>query len=75
MTITVGHIGALLGLIDLAAALLCFASWWRVRGYGYGTPLYARGRDSKRLARLCAVSGILLLAIARFTPLWALEVA
>lgn len=73
--LTWGHIVALAGLADLLGALWFALSWWRVREYGYGTPLYARGRVARRLAVLSACSAILLIAIGALTPLWRMSIA
>ena len=75
MGITIGLIVMLAGLADLIGAFWFFSSWWQVRDYGYGTPLYARGRVARRLALLCAASAVILIAVGRLTPLWRMEVA
>ena len=72
-TITLGHVLMLLAAIAVVAAVAYARTAMRYRGFGIGTPQYARERMSRRLAVYALVLAVLLGGLC-FTPLRYLEI-
>ena len=68
MTLTLGHVLLLLALIAAAAAIGYAATAMRNRGFGRGTPQYARARMARRSA-FYSLALALLFAVLCLTPL------
>jgi hypothetical protein len=68
-TITLGHVLMLLGLLAGLYAVWQASIWLRHRGFGYGTPQYARARDGRRYAVWGLAAALILYALGCFTPL------
>ena len=67
--LTLGHVLIALAALEAVGAIVSAMNWARYRDQLRGTPLYARKRDARRLTILLAVSALILLAVACFTPL------
>lgn len=74
-TITLGHILMLLGALVGLYALWQLVIALRHRGYGYGTPQYARGRDGRRYFVWSLLVVLGLFALACLTPLRDMAIA
>ena len=72
--ITLGHVLMLLAATAVVAAIAYFATAMRYRGFGIGTPQYARERMSRRLAVYALVLAVLLGGLC-FTPLGEMAIA
>ena len=73
--ITFGHLLAALGALVLVYAALQAVTWLRHRGYGYGTPQYARARDGRRFAAWSIAVALILFAAGCLTPLCRIAIA
>ena len=67
--LTLGHVLVALAAIDLLAAIFFGMTWMRYSSELRGTPLYARGRDARRLTIWLVLFAIVTLAIGCLTPL------
>ena len=67
--LTVCHVLVALAALDLVAAALLGMRWMKYSKELRGTPLYARGRDARRLTIWLAIGAVLMLALAYLTPL------
>lgn len=67
--LTVGHVLLVVAAFEALGAIFCGLAWMRHRSELRGTPLYARGRDARRLTLWLAVSALFLLLLAALTPL------
>jgi hypothetical protein len=73
--LTWGHVLMAAAFLAVLATLWYGLSWWRHRGTGRGTPLYARARDARRATIYGAVAAILFAIIGCLTPLCTLPIA
>ena len=62
--ITWGHLLMLAGLVAALYGAVQLVAYVRHRGYGRGTPQYARARDGRRFATLAAAAALALLLAA-----------
>ena len=67
--LTLCHVLTALAALDLLAAVFFGMSWMKYSKELRGTPLYARGRDARRLTIWLAIGAVLMLALAYLTPL------
>ena len=67
--VTWGHVLAALGVAALVIAAGQLLAWRRNRGFGAGTPQYARARDGRRFSLWGAITALLLFAAGCLTPL------
>jgi hypothetical protein len=67
--LTWGDALAALAALLLLVALVQAAAWLRNRGFGAGTPQYARARDGRRYALWALAAALLLFAAGCLTPL------
>ena len=68
VTLLLGHLLALLAALAILASFAFALAWVRHRGFGRGTPQYARGRTARRSAAYALVLAILLAGLF-LTPL------
>ena len=73
-TLYLGHVLALLVLLAILASIGFGFSWARHRGYGRGTPQYARARDARRSAAYALVAALVLAGLW-LTPLCDVAIA
>jgi len=67
--LTLCHILVALAALDLIAAIIFGMRWMRYSSELRGTPLYARGRDARRLTIWLVIGAVILLILAYLTPL------
>ena len=67
--LTVCHILVALAALDLIAAAFFAMTWMKYSKELRGTPLYARGRDARRLTIWLVLGAVVMLALAYLTPL------
>ena len=67
--LTVCHVLTALAALDLLAAVFFAMTWMKYSKELRGTPLYARGRDARRLTIWLAIGAVLMLGLAYLTPL------
>ena len=67
-TLFLGHLLALLAVFAILASFAFAIAWVRHRGFGRGTPQYARARSARRSAAYALVLAILLAGLC-LTPL------
>ena len=67
--LTVGHVLMAAAAADALVAIFYGSRWMRYSSELRGTPLYARGRDARRLAILLGGSVVVFLVLACLTPL------
>ena len=73
--ITWGHVLMALAALAALAAIWYGLSWYRHRGTGRGTPLYARARDARRATIWSSVAAVILAALGCLTPLCTMAIA
>ena len=67
--LTLCHVLVALAALDLIAAAFFAMTWMKYSKELRGTPLYARGRDARRLTIWLVVGAVLMLVLAYLTPL------
>jgi len=67
--LTLAHVLMAVAALEALGALFYGLTWLRHRAELRGTPLYARGRDARRLTIWLAIFALLFLALACLTPL------
>ena len=67
--LTLCHVLTALAALDLLAAAFFGMTWMKYNKELRGTPLYARGRDARRLTIWLVIGAVLMLALAYLTPL------
>ena len=73
--LTVCHVLVALAALDLVAAILFGMRWMKYSSELRGTPLYARGRDARRMTIGLVIGAIVLLILAYLTPLGAIALS
>ena len=73
-TLYLGYALAALALVAILASLAFALAWARHRGFGRGTPQYARGRTARRKAAYALVVALVLAGLC-LTPLCSIVLA
>lgn len=67
--LTLCHVLVALAALDLLAAVYFGLQWMKYSKELRGTPLYARGRDARRLTIWLVLGAAIMLVLAYLTPL------
>ena len=67
--LTLGHVLLAIAALDVLAAIYFGLQWMKFSKELRGTPLYARGRDARRLTIWLVLGAIVMLVIGCLTPL------
>ena len=68
-SLTLGHILITVAALDLITAVFFAVKWMKFSKELRGTPLYARGRDARRLTIWLVIAAAVMVVLACFTPL------
>ena len=66
--LTLAHVLMALAALDILAAIFFAMTWMKYSKELRGTPLYARGRDARRLTIMLAIFAVLMLVVGCLTP-------
>ena len=73
--LTLCHVLVALAALDLVAAILFGMRWMKYSSELRGTPIYARGRDARRVTIALVIGAVLMLALAYLTPLGGIAIS